>query len=271
MQKQNFHLTDPLAPYDFTGQVVLVTGGTRGIGRAISLAFARYGATVLAAYHSNQSAAEALEADAAKWPGTLHAVQLDVGDSRAVNRVVAQIQERHGAVTMLINNAGIFPYNAVVDIDDDEWDQVLQTNLTGAFYCARAVVPAMLEAQDGVIINISSVSGQRGSAYHAHYAATKGGMLAFSRSLARELSQHNIRVNAIAPGRIDTEMLETQAATGRKSDDKSDDYARWLSETPLHRLGTGEDIAAAVLFLASPAGAYIVGETLGVNGGIFTA
>lgn len=258
---------DPLAPYDFTGHAVLVTGGTRGIGRAVSLAFARYGATVVAAYRSDQAAAEQLVQDGAHWPGTMQTAQVDIGESTTVQQLVERIRRTHGAVTILVNNAGIFPHNAVVDIDDDEWATVLQTNLTGAFYCARAVLPAMLDAQRGVIVNIASIAGQRGSAYHAHYAAAKGGLLAFSRSLAREVSQHNIRVNAIAPGRIETEMLMAQATI----ENNGSEYERWLRETPLHRLGTADEIAAAVLFLASPAGAYIVGETLAVNGGIFTA
>ena len=257
------NITDPLASYDFTGQVVLVTGGTRGIGKAVSLAFARYGATVVAAYHRDRVAAEQLVQEGVQWPGTVRTAQVEIGDSRAVNELVATIAQTDGPVTILVNNAGIFPHNAIVNIDDDEWAQVLQTNLTGAFYCARAVLPAMITAKHGVIINIASIAGQRGSAYHAHYAAAKGGLLAFSRSLAREVSQHHVRVNAIAPGRIETEMLMAQAGNGEQE--------RWLRETPLQRLGTAEEIAAAVLFLASPAGAYIVGETLAVNGGIFTA
>lgn len=255
--------TDPLAPYDFTGEIVLVTGGTRGIGRAVSLAFVRYGAVVIACYQRDHAAADSLLREALQWPGRLQTAQVDIGDSAAVNRLVADIAVNTGAVTMLINNAGIFPHNAVTEISDGEWAAVLQTNLTGAFYCARAVLPAMIEAKSGVILNIASIAGQRGSAYHAHYAAAKGGLLAFSRSLAREVSQHNVRVNAIAPGRIATEMLMAQAGDGEQE--------RWLRETPLQRLGTPEEIAAAVLFLASPAGAYVVGETLAVNGGIFTA
>jgi len=252
---------DPLAPYDFTGQIVLVTGGTRGIGRAVSLAFARYNATVIACYHRDLAAANQLVADGAAWPGKIHPRQVDIGDSLAVKQLVATITATVGPVSVLVNNAGIFPRNAVTDIDDEEWAQVIQTNLTGAFYCARAVLPAMIAAKAGAIINIASVAGQRGSAYHAHYAAAKGGLLAFSRSLAREVSPQKVRVNAIAPGRIETDMLMAQAAGG--------EHERWQRETPLHRLGSADEIAAAVLFLASPAGAYIVGETLAVNGGIF--
>ncbi|MEZ4614666.1 MAG: SDR family NAD(P)-dependent oxidoreductase [Caldilineaceae bacterium] len=253
--------TDPLAVYDFTGQVVLVTGGTRGIGRAVALAFARYGATVMACYHSDATAASQLHHHAVALPGTIRTVQVDVGSSAAVSQLVDSTIDDHGAIDILVNNAGWFPRNAVTAISDEEWAAVLQTNLTGAFYCARAVLPTMIANKHGVIINMASIAGQRGSAYHAHYAAAKGGLLAFSRSLAREVSQHGIRVNAIAPGRIETEMLMTQAAHG--------EYERWVSETPLRRLGHADEIAAAVLFLASPAGAYVIGETLAVNGGIF--
>jgi 3-oxoacyl-[acyl-carrier protein] reductase len=253
--------TDPVAPYDFSGQIVLVTGGTRGIGRAVTLAFARYGATVIACYQRAVAAAHQVEAEGAAWPGQIRTVQVDIGESAAVERLVATVAAEHGPVTILVNNAGIFPRNAVTAIDDDEWARVLQTNLTGAFYCARAVLPAMIAAKAGVIVNIASIAGQRGSAYHAHYAAAKGGLLAFSRSLAREVAPDNVRVNAIAPGRIETDMLLAQAAGGEQE--------RWLRETPLHRLGTADEIAAAVLFLASPAGAYVIGETLAVNGGIF--
>jgi 3-oxoacyl-[acyl-carrier protein] reductase len=259
--------SDPLAPYDFTDQVVLVTGGTRGIGRAVSLAFARYGATVMACYHSDVAAAEQLLQDGAGWPGQIQTVQVDIGDSATVNRLVDMAAADYRPITILVNNAGIFPHNAITDISDDEWARVLQTNLTGAFYCARAVLPAMIAAKAGVIVNIASIAGQRGSAYHAHYAAAKGGLLALSRSLAREVSQHNVRVNAIAPGRIETDMLMAQAGQGHNGGE----YERWLRETPLHRLGSADEIAAAVLYLASPAGAYIIGETLAVNGGIYMA
>ncbi len=257
---QTISRPDPLAPYDFSGQIVLVTGGTRGIGRAASLAFARYNATVIACYQRDRMAADQLEADGALWTGKIRTAQVDIGDSAAVKRLVAKVAADQGPINVLINNAGIFPRNAVTDIDDDEWARVLQTNLTGAFYCARAVLPAMIAANAGAIVNIASIAGQRGSAYHAHYAAAKGGLLAFSRSLAREVSVHNVRVNAIAPGRIETDMLMAQAAGGEAE--------RWLRETPLQRLGTADEIAAAILFLASPAAAYLSGETLAVNGGI---
>ena len=170
------------------------------------------------------------------------------------------MQRDYGKIDVLVNNAGTFPAHAVVDIDDDEWNLVLQTNLYATFYCCRAVLPGMIAANEGAIVNLASMAGQRGSAYHAHYAAAKGGVLAFTRSLAREVIRHNIRVNAVSPGRIATDLLL----------DHSDpaEYARWMADTPAQRLGAAEEVAAAVVFLASPASAYIVGETIAVNGGL---
>jgi 3-oxoacyl-[acyl-carrier protein] reductase len=188
------------------------------------------------------------------------ALRTDVTDRTAVDALVAQVAAQYGPIDLLVNNAGIFPRRAVVEMSDDEWLHVLQTNLFSAFYCSRAVLPAMIAAQSGAIINIASIAGQRGSAYHAHYAAAKGGLLAFTRSLAREVIQHNIRVNAVAPGRIDTEMMGQEV--------NESELARWRADTPARRLGAPDEVAAAVLFLASPTSSYIVGETLCVNGGL---
>jgi NAD(P)-dependent dehydrogenase (short-subunit alcohol dehydrogenase family) len=184
----------------------------------------------------------------------------DVSDRTAVDRMVAGVLAGDGRIDILVNNAGAFPRSAVLEMSDEEWDHVLRTNLYGAFYCARAVLPTMIAAQTGVIINIASIAGQRGSAFHAHYAAAKGGLIAFTRSLAREVIQHNIRVNAVAPGRIETDLLLEQAS--------EEERARWLNDTPIRRLGTPDEVAAAVLFLASPESSYIVGETLAINGGL---
>ncbi|MEZ4859714.1 MAG: SDR family NAD(P)-dependent oxidoreductase [Caldilineaceae bacterium] len=245
---------------DFTNKIALVTGGARGIGRAIAWGFAQLGAKVTICYRNDHQAAQQLCDEAQSLPGQIQVVQADVGARVAVEALVEGVLDRDGKIDILVNNAGLFPHNAVTAISDDEWDDVIRTNLTGAFYCARAVLPGMIAARDGVIINMASLAGQRGSAYHAHYAAAKGGLLAFTRSLAREVAQHNVRVNAVAPGRIETEMLMAQAGDG--------EYERWLRDTPVQRLGAADEVAAAVLFLASPAAAYIIGETLAVNGGL---
>lgn len=245
---------------DFDGKVVLVTGGSRGIGRAITLAFARLGCRVVVCYRSDHTAAQAIcqEATAQGWQ--VSAICADVSNRQAVDHLIAEVLARYGRVDVLINNAGKFPRQAVLEMSDADWEQVLRINLYAAFYCARAVLPIMIAAQSGVIINIASIAGQRGSAYHAHYAAAKGGLLAFTRSLAREVIQHHIRVNAVSPGRIETDMMLAEA--------NPNELERWRNDTPIRRLGTAEEVAAAVVFLASPASAYIVGETLAVNGGL---
>jgi 3-oxoacyl-[acyl-carrier protein] reductase len=238
----------------------LVTGGGRGIGRAITLAFAQQGCHVAFCYQSNHAAAKAVYAEAVALGGTATMHQIDVGDRLGVDRMVAAVLADQGRIDLLVNNAGIFPRTPVVEMSDDEWELVLRTNLSAAFYCCRAVLPAMIAVRSGVIVNIASIAGQRGSAYHAHYAAAKGGLLAFTRSLAREVIGHNIRVNAVAPGRIATDLL-----TGPADDEER---LRWQADTPIRRLGTPAEVANAVLFLASPASSYLVGETLSVNGGL---
>lgn len=245
---------------DFTNQVALVTGGGRGIGRAIVLALARLGCQVHFCYQHNHTAAQAVCQEAQGLAGSATAQQVDVTDRPAVEQWIAGVYAQRGRIDILINNAGKFPQHAVLAISDEEWDEVLRTNLYSVFYCARAVLPLMLAAQAGVIINLVSVAGQRGSAYHAHYAAAKAGVIAFTRSLAKEVAAQGIRVNAVAPGRIATELLLEHADQQEQS--------RWQSDTPIKRLGTPEEVADAVVFLASPASTYIVGETLAVNGGL---
>ena len=245
---------------DFAGQTVLVTGGSRGIGRAVVLAFAAQGAQVAFCYHSNHAAASALcqEAAAAGW--TVHAYQADVADQAQAETFVDQAVARFGRVDVLVNNAGRFARTPVAEMDPVEWDQVIRSNLYSVFYCCRAVLPHMARQGSGCIINLASIAGKRGSAYHAHYAAAKGGVLAFTRTLAKEVIGQGIRVNAVSPGRIATDLLLAEAGP--------DEEARWRADTPIRRLGTPEEVAAAVLFLAGAGAGYIVGETLDVDGGL---
>lgn len=245
---------------DFTGQVALVTGGGRGIGRAIVLALARQGCRVYFCYQQQHAAAQAVCQEAQAFGGLVTAQQVDVTNRQAVEQWIAAIHAACGRIDILVNNAGKFPQHAVLAISDEEWDEVLRTNLYAVFYCARAVLPIMLAAKVGVIINLVSVAGQRGSAYHAHYAAAKAGVIAFTRSLAKEVAGQGIRVNAVAPGRIATDLLLDHA--------DEQERARWQSDTPIRRLGTPAEVADAVVFLASPASTYIIGETLAVNGGL---
>lgn len=250
-----------MAQGKFADKVVLVTGGSRGIGRATTLAFARCGATVVFCYRSDQTAAQAVCDEGAALPGIIEATRRDVADSHAVGRMVEEVLRKHGRIDVLVNNVGSFPERAFVEIGDVEWAEALAVNLSSVFYCCRAVLPSMMAARSGAIINVASVAGQRGSARHAHYAAAKGGVLALTRSLAREVAAHNIRVNAVAPGRIATDLLMEHATPAEQ--------ARWTSDTPAQRLGLPEEVAAAVLFLADPANGYMIGETLCINGGLY--
>lgn len=253
-------MTVPVDTGGLAGKRVLVTGGSRGIGRAIVLAFARQGAAVSFCYRNDHAAAQAVVQRAAADGGQVTAYQADVAESAAVAALVQQVQGELGGIDVLVNNAGAFPATTVIDMTPAEWDDVVRTNLYAVFYCSQAVLRGMIAGGGGAIINMASVAGQRGSARHAHYAAAKGGVLAFTRSLAREVIEHNIRVNAISPGRIETELL-LEARTEQE-------YSRWLADTPARRLGTAEEVADAVLFLASPASSYIVGATIAVNGGL---
>jgi len=253
---------------EFTGKVALVTGGSRGIGRAIVLAFAELGCHVTFCYRSDQAAAEAAceaahAVRAAQAGGSAHAlraVQADVGQSDQAEALVAGVLAQHGRIDILVNNAGEFPRRPFVEISDAEWERVLRTNLYSAFYCSRAALPAMIAAKQGAIINISSISGRRGSAFHAHYAAAKGGLLALTRSLAKEAIPQGIRVNAVSPGRIDTDMMVAGYPPG--------ETGRLLRDVPIGRMGTPEEVAEVVLFLASNASRYLVGETIEINGGL---
>lgn len=242
---------------DFAGKRVLVTGGARGIGRAIVLAFARNGAEVIFCYRRDHAAAAAVMQAATALSGRASGVQADATNPDAMAALVAQAG---GRVDVLVNNVGSFPATKVIDMTPGEWDEVVRTNLYSVFYGCQAVLPGMIAAGGGAIVNIASIAGQRGSARHAHYAAAKGGVLAFTRSLAREVIEHNIRVNAVAPGRIATDLLV--------NDQTAHEFARWMADTPARRLGAPEEVAEAVLFLAAPASSYIVGETIAVNGGL---
>ncbi len=245
-------------PGEFAGRVVLVTGGSRGIGRAVVLVFAAQGAQVAFCYRSDQAAAQALCREAADRQ--VAAYQADVGDLAAATALVDTVAARYGRLDVLVNNAGHFPKTPVAEMDPAEWDSVLHSNLYAVFYCCRAALPYMARQGGGSIVNLASIAGKRGSAFHAHYAAAKGGVLAFTRSLAREVIGQGIRVNAVCPGRIATDLLWGDAGLN--------DAARWQADTPIRRLGTPEEVAAAVLFLAGAASSYIVGETLDVDGGL---
>ena len=243
---------------DLSGRVALVTGASRGIGRAIAGKLAAQGATVIGAARGS-NAGEAMDAIVAAG-GKAEAAAVDVSDAGAIERLVSGTLERHGRLDVLVNNAGITRDQLMLRMKRDDWDAVLATNLTAAFALTQAVLKPMIRQRSGRIICISSVVGQSGNAGQANYAASKAGLIGFAKSVAQEVASRSITVNVVAPGLIETDM--TRAMT-------DDARAEWAARIPLKRLGTPDDIAAAVCFLASDAAAYITGQVLAVNGGMY--
>ena len=238
-----------------TGEVALVTGASRGIGASIAQALAAAGATVIGTATSQGGADGISSALAGKGRG----IVLDVADDESVQAAIKDIQGNEGSPSILVNNAGITKDNLLIRMKPEEWDDVIATNLTGLYRVSKACLRGMMKARKGRIINIASVIAVMGNAGQTNYAASKAGMVGFSKSLAREIGSRGITVNVVAPGFIDTDM------TKALSDDQR---AAMLSQVPLGRLGAGDDIANSVLFLASGGGDYITGETLHVNGGM---
>src|SRR5262245_19901887 len=242
-------------------KVALVTGASRGIGRAIALELARQGAVVVGTATSEAGAQTIGDALAeAGGPGAGRV--LDVRDAAQCDALVAGVQKEFGDILVLVNNAGIVRDNLALRMKDAEWDEVIETNMRPAFRLARAVMRGMMKARWGRIINITSVVGASGNAGQANYAAAKAGVAGMTRSLARELGSRNITVNCVAPGFIDTDMTRALSEEQRTA---------LVGQIPLERLGKPEDVAAAVAFLASPAGDYVTGTVLHVNGGMFMA
>ena len=243
---------------DLAGKIAVVTGASRGIGRAIAHTLAARGAVVVAAARGENSAATVTEIRAAGRQADVGSV--DVTDAASVDALVAGVLARHQRIDILVNNAGITRDQLMLRMKRDDWDQVLSTNLTAAFTCVQAVLKPMIKQRGGRIISISSVVGQMGNAGQVNYAASKAGLIGFSKALAREVASRNITVNVVTPGLIDTDM--TKAITDKAQAD-------WASAIPLGRLGTVEEVAAAVCFLASDEAAYITGHVLAVNGGMY--
>ena len=243
------------------GQVALVTGASRGIGRAIALALGREGASVVGTATSDGAAADIQKGfDEAGIKGL--GLKLDVTDAAACEAVIGEIEKRFGAVTVLVNNAGITRDNLSMRMKDEEWDAVMNTNLKAVFRLSKLVMRGMMKARHGRIVNITSVVGSSGNPGQANYTAAKAGVEGLSRSLAQELGSRNITVNFVAPGLIDTDMTKGLPEEQRKA---------MLQRIPLNRLGEGEDVAAAVVFLAGSGASYITGVTLHVNGGMYMA
>jgi 3-oxoacyl-[acyl-carrier protein] reductase len=243
---------------DFSGKVAIVTGASRGIGRATAEMLAARGAHVVAMARG-ENAAETVAAITAAG-GHADVAAADVTDAAAVDAVVGGALQRHGRVDILVNNAGVTRDQLLMRMKREDWDLVLATNLTAAFTCVQAVLRPMIKQRAGRIISIGSVVGQMGNAGQVNYAASKAGLIGFSKAMAREVASRNITVNVVAPGLIETDMT-------RAISDKA--QGEWAAVIPLGRLGTPQDVAAAVCFLASDEAAYITGQVLAVNGGMY--
>ncbi len=242
-----------------TEKIALVTGASRGIGKAIAQALGAENATVIGTATS-QAGADAISATFAKNNIKGTGMVLDVADSESVTNCLKQVTEEFGAPDILVNNAGITRDTLLMMMKDAQWEDIINTNLGSVFRMSKAVLRPMMKKRDGRIINISSVVGATGNPGQSNYAAAKAGVVGFSKSLAREIGSRNITVNTVAPGFIDTDMTRELAQEQRET---------LSSQIPLGRLGTVEDVASAVVFLASPAAAYITGETIHVNGGMY--
>ena len=240
-----------------SGEVALVTGASRGIGAAIAGELAARGATVIGTATSD-GGAEAIGSRLAAQGG--HGRRLDVTDAAAVDALIEAIARDFGPVSILVNNAGITRDNLLMRMKDEDWQAILDTNLSSVFRTSKAVMRGMMKARKGRIINIASVIGVTGNAGQANYAAAKAGIIAFSKSLAREIGSRNVTVNVVAPGFIDTDMTRSLPEDARNA---------MLGQIALGRFGEPADVARAVAFLAGPAAAYITGETLHVNGGMY--
>ena len=242
-----------------TGRVALVTGSSRGIGRSIAIELARQGAAVVGTA-TTEAGAEGISLALSQAGGAGAGMVLDVNAQDQAQRVVDSTQERFGPISILVNNAGITRDNLVLRMKDDEWDDILNTNLKSVYRMSKLVLRSMMKARDGRIVNIGSVVGAMGNAGQANYTAAKAGMVGFTKALAREVGSRGITVNCVAPGFIDTDMTRSLGEAQTEA---------LVQQIPVGRLGRAEDIAAAVVFLASPAASYITGATLHVNGGMY--
>ena len=243
---------------DLKDKVAIVTGAGRGIGYDIALALNKAGAVIVAADYVEDGIKTLVDEIAATGGKAMH-VSVDVSDAKQCATLVEKVMEKFGRIDILVNNAGINRDNLVMRMKDEEWDQVIAVNLRGTFNCTRAVARTMLKQRTGRIINVASVIGLIGNAGQANYAASKGGVIAMTKSVAKEFASRGITVNAIAPGFIDTVM--TQALS-------DDIWAKMLAIVPLKRMGTADDVAGTVLFLASDLASYITGEVIRIDGGL---
>ncbi|MEX1022209.1 MAG: 3-oxoacyl-ACP reductase FabG [Dehalococcoidia bacterium] len=240
------------------GQVAVVTGGSRGIGRATAIALAAEGADVVINYTSNEDAAKSAAAECEQHGVKTLVVQADVSSAEEAQRLVKAAEEAFGKVDILINNAGINRDKTIARMAVEDWDKVIQTDLSSAFYCTNAAVGGMRERKHGRIVNISSIQGQQGAVGLANYSAAKAGMIAFTKTAARELARDNITANAVCPGYVETDMIAGLADEMKQT---------LISRIPLGRFATPDEVAQTVVFLCKPSGAFYTGAQLNMNGG----
>jgi len=240
-------------------RIVLVTGGSRGIGKSISHMFACNGDIVVVNYLSNEKAAKAVVSDIEKAGGEAIAIKADVSKINEVSEMVDKVIKRYGRIDVLVNNAGITKNGFLMLMEENNWDQVMDTNLKGVFVCCKTVSRYMIERKKGIIVNVASLSGITGLEGQTNYSAAKAGVIAFTKALAKELAPFGILVNAVAPGMIETEMVVDLSETSQK---------KLLDIIPLRRFGKPEEIASVVYFLASPGASYVTGEVIIASGGI---
>jgi 3-oxoacyl-[acyl-carrier protein] reductase len=251
----------PAAEGRFAGKVAIITGASRGIGRGVAVAFAREGADVVVNYASNHAAAEEVASEIRALGRRCVLVAGSVGDPAVAESLAQSALKELGRIDVLVNNAGIGKDGHLMMMADSTWESVLDINLHGSFYCTRAVTGAMIAQGSGTIVNMSSSSGVRGRAGQVSYAATKGALLGLTTQFARELGPYGVRVNALAPGFIETDMIDGLLGRPGVKD-------AFISATPMRRLGTSDDIAEATLFLASPASSFVTGHVMLINGGL---
>jgi 3-oxoacyl-[acyl-carrier protein] reductase len=242
------------------GRVALVTGGSRGIGRAIVLTLGQLGAFVVINYRDNQSAAETTLNDLAAQGGRGELQQFDVSSENATEESVKKIVDRHQKIDILVNNAGVTSDNLLLRLKPEDWDKVIGTNLKGTIVCTKAVCRGMVRHRYGRIVNLSSVVGQMGNAGQSLYAASKAGIVGFTKALAREVASRGITANVVSPGLIESDMTAQLPAKLQEE---------FLRSIPLARFGTCEEVAVLVAFLVGPGAGYITGQVVSINGGLY--